>query len=592
MSNSSKVNRRPKKAFRSDEQNHSERKQVWHPHDGCPRQDVSQACRFDAVSTSQIDSASCFSELIKEPVTAVASGTQYVVQEKVHVAYVRFNCTPGVAQHFLSNMAFMRKLGSLAFNHRYCPPNLLSYRSHGSLPATRPNYTLSLFLKAVFSPKPSPTSLLPPAIVPYVHPTGRGVCPSCTRITSKHLGRFRRWGGTGDGIIDCVKCDAHLGVGNVDDLPSWTATVNFESILADPHDSASKFMQDANTLLSVGRAIGTLVARKSYLDLSPAFQDPDKDGIKYGASSSHQSRWYPYIEDMASTLRWQTEQLLRPRFLSLRANERFKMHMPSMQKTLKSLDSVIKSLQNLLPEQTNPPDDADGHEVRASPPEIALELVAQVVQAEARSYPTTPEELRVFRKFTEASIRESWLTLNPVEQMKTTVHDLGLEKRVLPLCSYVIFPSKSRQSERGLHWVTVRSTFMGWNHKGQQALLRERRDGLAKSFAHLPAMQRAKQDLINKFKDHDIPQGTESPYEKAPPSLSPGIAFNNNIKARLPCQICGYFHNFHISHEVGKTKRMDERLWKKERAIFSCAELGVAAIMHCVDEFDRRREGL
>ncbi|KAI4678652.1 hypothetical protein J4E81_010641 [Alternaria sp. BMP 2799] len=364
----------------------------------------------------------------------------------------------------------------------------------------------------------------------------------------------------------------------------------------DPKDSAGGFARDAHTLLSVGRAIQTLVKEKGYLDLSPSTTHLNAEWAKSDPNSSVGRQWYPYIDDVSRALRWQTYGLLRPRFVSLRSNVIFRKDVPKMNATMQALRGVINSLRKLLPREIRLQGVAHWHEVRASPPEIALELVAQTVHAEtvhAETRPNleTPEGCKAFRKFTEASIQESWLTLNPVEQMKTTVHDLGLQKRVLPLCSYVIFPSKSRQSERGLHWVTVRSTFMGWNHKGQQALLRERRDGLAKSFAHLPAMQRAKQDLINKFKDHDIPQGTESPYEKAPPSLSPGIAFNNNIKARLPCQICGYFHNFHISHEVGKTKRMDERIWKKERAIFSCAELGVAAIMHCVDEFDRRREG-
>ncbi|KAI4644153.1 uncharacterized protein J4E79_011101 [Alternaria viburni] len=257
----------------------------------------------------------------------------------------------------------------------------------------------------------------------------------------------------------------------------------------------------------------------------------------------------------------------------------FKKDVPKMNATMQALREVINSLRKLLPREIRLRSVAHWHEVRASPSEIALELVAQTVHAEnvhaePGIYPETPEQFKVF-----------------LGSFKETLQDLGLGRRVLPICSYVIFPSKVAEPKRGLHWVTVRSTFMGWNHEGQQALLKKRRDGLAKSFAHLPAMQSAKQDLINNFKAHDIPQGTKSPYKKAPPSLSPGIAFNNNIKARLPCQICGYFHNFHISHKVGKTKRMDERLWKKERAIFSCAELGVAAIMHCVDEFDRRREG-
>ena len=96
-----------------------------------------------------------------------------------------------------------------------------------------------------------------------------------------------------------------------------------------------------------------------------------------------------------------------------------------MEMNLQSLDSVVEPLQDLLSEEIAPLGGVDGHELRASHPVIALELVAWVLQAETGSYPTTPEESKVFRKSTKASIRASWLTPDPVELSKAMVHGFG-----------------------------------------------------------------------------------------------------------------------------------------------------------------------
>jgi len=489
----------------------------------------------------------------------------------------------------------MQRLNPVSFHRRNCPSILLSYRPSRSLPAIRSKSTLPTPPIVALSPDCPLSSLHPKPIVPFIHPTGRAVCPVCERIASVHLDQSFPGNNTTNGRIPC-KCRASIGIDAVRDLPSWTAKVKLDSIPHDPEDNAGRFARDAHTLLSVGRAIQTLTKEKGHLDLSPSTTHLNAEWAKSDPNSSVGRQWYPYIDDVARALRWQTYGLLRPRFVSLRSNVKFKKDVPKMNATMQALRGVINSLRKLLPREIRLQGVAHWREVRASPPEIALELVAQTVHAEtvhAETRPNleTPEGCKAFREFTIAPFEEHWLTTNLVGSLKKTVQDLGLEKRVLPRCSYVVFPSKVAQPKRELHWVTVRSTFMGWNHKGQQTLLKERRDGLAKSFAHLPAMQRAKQELINDSNEQDIPQGTSSPRRKGLPYLSPGIAFNNNINPRLPCQICGYFHDFHRSHEVGETKRMDEGLWKKERAIFSCAELGVAAIMHCVDDFDRRCEG-
>ena len=441
-------------------------------------------------------------------------------------------------------MALRRLLNAVAPGRRHFQPGLPVQPPCRPLLSIRSKSTHS-YLKTFTPVQDLPvTSSASETEIPYVHSTGRGVCPKCGRITSLLLDRFPAWDEKRGGQIRC-ECGAHLGIRNPKGFPSYSAHVEASTVPGDTHDDARKFMQDARKLLSVGRAFRTLVTQKGHLRIRSSIKFPYDKELELLHQPEISKQVYPYIEDMVRSIAWLADKLLRPRYDVLRGDPRFEKKVPEMKKTMQRLGEIRKDMQELLPKGYDVGTATDRYEVRASPPEIALELLAQTVQAEREGYPRTSDECKVYRELTRAPLLGSQLTLNLVKALRKAAQDVGLVKGLLPWCSYVIFPPPKAESDRKLLWVTVRSTLMSWNHKGQRNMLKERRDGLAKSFPHLSKWQNHAKEKIKNPKEVIVPRGYNSPCETVGPYIGPGIAFDGGINHKLPCQLCELFHRFH-----------------------------------------------
>jgi len=167
-------------------------------------------------------------------------------------------------------------------------------------------------------------------------------------------------------------------------------------------------MQDARKLLSVGRAFRTLVTQKGHLQIRSSIKFPYDKELELLHQPEISKQVYPYIEDMVRSIAWLADKLLRPRYDVLRGDPRFEKKVPEMKKTMQRLGCIRKDMQELLPKGYDVGTATDRCEVRASPPEIALELLAQTVQAERESYPRTSDECKSYRELTRAPLFSLW----------------------------------------------------------------------------------------------------------------------------------------------------------------------------------------